>query len=81
MLVAKSLEIWTVQTLCDIGILLSVFSSLLHIGRPYFERILGRIIAMDAGCVSESVRSLRWNCLANQALPSAKRRKLYRTRE
>jgi hypothetical protein len=41
--VAKSLEIWTAQTLCDIGILLSVLSFLLHIGRPYFERILSRI--------------------------------------
>ncbi|HEX9007443.1 MAG TPA: hypothetical protein VF889_09120 [Bacteroidota bacterium] len=41
--VAKSLEIWTAQTLCDIGILLSILSFLLHIGRPYFERILGRM--------------------------------------
>jgi hypothetical protein len=41
--VAKSLEIWTAQTLCDIGILLSIISFLLHIGRPYFERILGRL--------------------------------------
>jgi hypothetical protein len=40
---AKSLEIWTVQTLCNIGILLSISSLLLHIGRPYFERILGRL--------------------------------------
>lgn len=38
----KALEIWTAQTLCDIGILLSVISFLLHIGRAYFERILGR---------------------------------------
>ena len=38
----KALEIWTAQTLCDIGILLSVISFLLHIGRSYFERILGR---------------------------------------
>jgi len=38
----KALEIWTAQTLCDIGILLSILSFLLHIGRPYFERILGR---------------------------------------
>ncbi len=41
--VVKSLEIWTVQTLCNIGILLSINSLLLHIGRPYFERILGRL--------------------------------------
>lgn len=38
----KSLEIWTAQTLCDIGILLSVISFLLHIGRPYFDRVIGR---------------------------------------
>ena len=38
----KALEIWSVQTLCDIGILLSILSFLLHIGRAYFERILGR---------------------------------------
>jgi hypothetical protein len=41
--VAKSLEIWTAQTLCDTRILLSVFSFLLHVGRRYFERILGRM--------------------------------------
>ncbi|MBI4428877.1 MAG: hypothetical protein HY562_07135 [Ignavibacteriales bacterium] len=39
----KALEIWTAQTLCDVGILLSILSFLLHIGRPYFERILGRL--------------------------------------
>jgi hypothetical protein len=39
----KALEIWTAQTLCDIGILLSLVSFLLHIGRPYFERILSRL--------------------------------------
>ncbi len=39
---AKALEIWTAQTLCDIGILLSIISFCLHIGRPYFERILSR---------------------------------------
>jgi hypothetical protein len=38
----KALEIWSIQTLCDIGILLSIISFLLHIGRAYFERILGR---------------------------------------
>ena len=38
----KSLEIWTAQTLCDVGILLSIISFLLHIGRPYFDRIIGR---------------------------------------
>ncbi len=39
----KALEIWTAQTLCDIGILLSVVSWLLHLGRSYFERILSRL--------------------------------------
>jgi hypothetical protein len=39
----KALEIWTAQTLCDVGILLSIVSLLLHLGRPYFERILGRL--------------------------------------
>lgn len=39
----KALEIWTAQTLCDVGILLSIVSMLLHLGRPYFERILGRL--------------------------------------
>jgi hypothetical protein len=42
MSIFKALEIWTAQTLCDVGILLSVLSFLLHIGRPYFERILSR---------------------------------------
>lgn len=41
--IAKALELWTAQTLCDVGILLSVVSFLLHIGRPYFERILRRL--------------------------------------
>lgn len=43
MTTAKALEVWTAQTLCDVGILLSIFSFLLHIGRPYFDRILGRM--------------------------------------
>lgn len=40
---AKSLEVWSAQSLCDIGIFLSIVSSLLHIGRPYFDRILNRL--------------------------------------
>jgi hypothetical protein len=40
---SKALEIWTAQTLCNIGILLSLVSFLLHIGRPYFERIQARL--------------------------------------
>lgn len=39
----KALEIWTAQTLLDLGILFSIISALLHLGRPYFERILSRI--------------------------------------
>src|SRR5947207_958272 len=39
---AKALEIWSAQTLCDIGILVSILSFCLHVGRPYFERILSR---------------------------------------
>ncbi len=43
MTTVKALEVWTAQTICDLGILLSVVSVLLHAGRPYFERILGRM--------------------------------------
>lgn len=39
----KALEVWTAQTLLDLGILFSIISALLHIGRPYFERILSRM--------------------------------------
>ena len=39
----KALEVWSAQTLLDIGILFSIISALLHIGRPYFERILSRM--------------------------------------
>lgn len=35
-------EISTAQTVCNIGILLSILSFLLYISRPYFERILNR---------------------------------------
>ena len=38
----KALEVWTAQTVCNLGILLSIVSFLLHIGRPYFDRILSR---------------------------------------
>ncbi len=41
--VHKSLEIWAVQTICNIGIILSILSFLLHISRPYFERLLDRL--------------------------------------
>ena len=43
MTTVKALEVWTAQTICDLGILLSLVSVLLHAGRPYFERILGRM--------------------------------------
>ncbi|HYU25844.1 MAG TPA: hypothetical protein VEO74_11615 [Thermoanaerobaculia bacterium] len=39
----KTLEVWTAQTICNAGILLSLVSCFLHIGRPYFERILSRL--------------------------------------
>jgi len=39
----KALEVWTAQTILDLGILFSIISALLHIGRPYFERILTRM--------------------------------------
>lgn len=42
MALAKELEVFAAQTTCDIGILLSILSFALHIGRPYFDRILGR---------------------------------------
>ena len=38
---SNALEIWTSQTLCNAGIFLSIFSFLLHIGWPYFERVSG----------------------------------------
>ena len=43
MTTAKALEIWSAQSVCDIGIFLSIVSCMLHIGRPYFERILNRL--------------------------------------
>ncbi len=36
----KALEVWTAQTLCDVGILLSILSFILYLARPYFERVL-----------------------------------------
>jgi hypothetical protein len=39
----KALEVWSAQSLCDTGIILSIVSFLLHLGRPYFLRILGRL--------------------------------------
>lgn len=41
--IPKGLEIWSAQTVCDLGILLSIVSFLCHIGRPYFERIQSRL--------------------------------------
>ena len=41
--IAKSLELWTAQTICDVAILLTWFSFALHIGRPYFDRVMGRL--------------------------------------
>lgn len=39
----KSLEIWSTQTLCDLGIIFSITSFILYLSRPYFERILNRL--------------------------------------
>jgi len=39
----KSLEIWTGQAVCDASIAFSVVAFLLHVARPYFERILARL--------------------------------------
>jgi len=39
----KSLEVWSAQSACDMGIFLSIVSAMLHIGRPYFDRILNRL--------------------------------------
>ncbi|MDR3667336.1 MAG: hypothetical protein P4L35_10880, partial [Ignavibacteriaceae bacterium] len=39
----KALEVWSAQSILDLGILFSIISALLHIGRPYFERILSRM--------------------------------------
>jgi hypothetical protein len=35
----KALEIWTAQTICDVGILLSVVAWFLVLARPYFARV------------------------------------------
>jgi hypothetical protein len=40
---AKSLELWTAQTICDVAILLTWFSCALHVGRAYFERVMSRL--------------------------------------
>ncbi len=39
----KALEIWTAQAICDAGIALSIVACLLHVARPYFERVLARL--------------------------------------
>jgi ferredoxin len=41
--IAESHELWTAQTICDVAILLTWFSCALHIGRAYFERVMGRL--------------------------------------
>lgn len=44
----KDLEVWTTQSLCDIGILLSITTFVLHLGRGYFERIVRQLQAKMA---------------------------------
>ena len=45
---AKDLEVWTLQTICDAGILLSVTTFVLHSGRSYFERTVRQLQAKMA---------------------------------
>jgi len=40
--VTKALEVWTLQNLADITIVLTILAFLIHIGRPYALRILNR---------------------------------------
>lgn len=44
----KDLEVWTAQSLCDIGILLSITTFVLHLGRGYFERTVRQLQAKMA---------------------------------
>lgn len=44
----KDLEVWTLQTLCDTGILLSFATFVLHAGRGYFERTVRQLQAKMA---------------------------------
>jgi hypothetical protein len=39
----KTLEIWTAQSICNAGIVLSFVSFLLHVARPYFESVLSKL--------------------------------------
>ena len=69
----KTLEIWTAQTLCDVGILLSIVSLLLHLGRPNFERILGRLtlrveVPDSRPCVPEILSRKRFLTLASKQI-------------
>lgn len=42
------MEVWTAQSLCDIGILLSITTFVLHVGRGYFERTVRQLQAKMA---------------------------------
>jgi len=44
----KDLEVWTLQTFCDAGILLSFTTFVLHVGRGYFERTVRQLQAKMA---------------------------------
>ncbi len=39
----KDLEVWTLQTLCDTAILMSITTFVLHTGRGYFERTVRQL--------------------------------------
>lgn len=43
MTILKSLEIWTAQAVCDGAIAFSIIAFLLHVARPYFERVYARL--------------------------------------
>ncbi|MCX6909230.1 MAG: hypothetical protein NTY01_14480 [Verrucomicrobia bacterium] len=44
----KDLEVWTLQTICDVGILLSFTTFVLHVGRGYFARTVRQLQAKMA---------------------------------
>ena len=44
----KDLEVWTLQTLCDVGITMSITTFVLHSGRGYFERTVRQLQAKMA---------------------------------
>lgn len=65
MTVAKALEVWSAQALCDLGIFLSLFSFLLEAARPNIERHLGGLsVRMSADFARTAYLALREGSLA-----------------